>query len=104
MVEHLKRYTTLGMATEQGKTSNLAGLAIMAELTGKTIAETGSPCSPALRAGGDRRARRTPSRAGFPSRAPRADPSMVERPGAVFVNRASGGARNIIPSGASTIG
>ena len=40
-VEHLKRYTTLGMATEQGKTSNLAGLAIMAELTGKTIAETG---------------------------------------------------------------
>ena len=40
-VEHLKRYTTLGMATDQGKTSNLAGLAIMAELTGKTIAETG---------------------------------------------------------------
>ncbi len=26
-VEHLKRYTTLGMATDQGKTSNLAGLA-----------------------------------------------------------------------------
>jgi heterotetrameric sarcosine oxidase alpha subunit len=40
-VEHLKRYTTLGMATDQGKTSNLAGLAIMAELTGKTIAKTG---------------------------------------------------------------
>jgi methylglutamate dehydrogenase subunit C len=40
-VEHLKRYTTLGMATDQGKTSNLAGLAIMAELTGRTIAETG---------------------------------------------------------------
>src|SRR5436309_2679871 len=31
--EHLKRYTTLGMATDQGKTANLAGLAIMAELT-----------------------------------------------------------------------
>jgi glycine cleavage system aminomethyltransferase T len=29
------------MATDQGKTSNVAGLAIMAELTGKTIAETG---------------------------------------------------------------
>jgi methylglutamate dehydrogenase subunit C len=40
-VEHLKRYTTLGMATDQGKTSNLTGLAIMAELTGRTIAETG---------------------------------------------------------------
>ncbi|UWQ19295.1 sarcosine oxidase subunit alpha family protein [Jannaschia sp. M317] len=41
-VEHLKRYTTLGMATDQGKTSNIAGLAIMAELTGKTIAQTGT--------------------------------------------------------------
>lgn len=41
-VEHLKRYTTLGMATDQGKTSNLGGLAIMAELTGKSIPETGT--------------------------------------------------------------
>ncbi|RVC57558.1 sarcosine oxidase subunit alpha family protein, partial [Mesorhizobium sp. M2A.F.Ca.ET.046.02.1.1] len=30
-VEHLKRYTTLGMATDQGKNSNVPGLAIMAE-------------------------------------------------------------------------
>ena len=29
-VEHLKRYTTLGMATDQGKTTNVIGLAIMA--------------------------------------------------------------------------
>ncbi|MEP1942192.1 MAG: 2Fe-2S iron-sulfur cluster-binding protein, partial [Sulfitobacter sp.] len=28
-VEHLKRYTTLGMATDQGKTSNMGGFAIM---------------------------------------------------------------------------
>jgi len=41
-VEHLKRYTTLGMATDQGKTSNITGLAVMAELTGKTIPETGT--------------------------------------------------------------
>ena len=41
-VEHLKRYTTLGMATDQGKTSNLGGLAVMAELTGKSIPETGT--------------------------------------------------------------
>jgi NADPH-dependent 2,4-dienoyl-CoA reductase/sulfur reductase-like enzyme len=41
-VEHLKRYTTLGMATDQGKTSNLTGLAIMAELTGRIIAEAGT--------------------------------------------------------------
>ncbi|WP_371169716.1 sarcosine oxidase subunit alpha family protein [Aliiroseovarius sp. 2305UL8-7] len=41
-VEHLKRYTTLGMATDQGKTSNLGALAVMAELTGKTIPQTGT--------------------------------------------------------------
>ncbi len=41
-VEHLKRYTTLGMATDQGKTANVLGLAIMAETAGKTIAETGT--------------------------------------------------------------
>ncbi|MGL4312112.1 MAG: sarcosine oxidase subunit alpha family protein [Paracoccaceae bacterium] len=41
-VEHLKRYTTLGMATDQGKTGNVLGLAVMAGLTGKTIAETGT--------------------------------------------------------------
>ncbi|MEP3277305.1 MAG: sarcosine oxidase subunit alpha family protein [Stappiaceae bacterium] len=41
-VEHLKRYTTLGMATDQGKTSNMGGLAVMAELAGKTIPETGT--------------------------------------------------------------
>jgi len=41
-VEHLKRYTTLGMATDQGKTSNVLGLAIMAEHSGKSIPETGT--------------------------------------------------------------
>jgi sarcosine oxidase subunit alpha len=41
-VEHLKRYTTMGMATDQGKTSNIVGLAVMAEATGKTIAQTGT--------------------------------------------------------------
>lgn len=41
-VEHLKRYTTLGMATDQGKTSNMLGLAVMAQACGKTIPETGT--------------------------------------------------------------
>jgi sarcosine oxidase subunit alpha len=41
-VEHLKRYTTLGMAPDQGKLSNVNGLAIMAGLTGRTIEETGT--------------------------------------------------------------
>jgi sarcosine oxidase subunit alpha len=41
-VEHLKRYTTLGMATDQGKTSNVIGHALMAALSGRSIAETGT--------------------------------------------------------------
>ena len=41
-VEHLKRYTTLGMATDQGKTSNLNALAIVADAAGKALAEVGS--------------------------------------------------------------
>ena len=40
-VEHLKRYTTLGMAPDQGKTANMAGLAILAEQTGRGIPQTG---------------------------------------------------------------
>ena len=40
-VEHTKRYTTFGMATDQGKTSNLNGLGVISEATGKTIPEIG---------------------------------------------------------------
>ena len=41
-VEHLKRYTTLGMGTDQGRTSNVNGLAIMGSLTGRSIPEVGT--------------------------------------------------------------
>ena len=41
-VEHLKRYTTLGMATDQGKTANVTGLAILAEASGRAIPEVGT--------------------------------------------------------------
>jgi len=41
-VELLKRYTTLGMATDQGKTSNVNGLAIMAALTERSIPQVGA--------------------------------------------------------------
>ena len=41
-VEHMKRYTTLGMATDQGKLSNVGGLAVLAELAGRGIAEVGT--------------------------------------------------------------
>ncbi len=41
-VEHMKRYTTQGMATDQGKSSNIGALAILADATGRTISETGT--------------------------------------------------------------
>ena len=41
-VEHLKRYTTLGMGTDQGKTSNLNALAMMAALRGMQVQEVGT--------------------------------------------------------------
>ena len=40
-VEHVKRYTTTGMGTDQGKTSNVIALGIVSETTGQPIAELG---------------------------------------------------------------
>jgi sarcosine oxidase subunit alpha len=40
-IEHIKRYTTTGMATDQGKNSNMNALAIAAQALGKPIAEVG---------------------------------------------------------------
>jgi heterotetrameric sarcosine oxidase alpha subunit len=37
--EHTKRYTTLGMAPDQGKTANLNALALMAEVQGRDMAD-----------------------------------------------------------------
>jgi sarcosine oxidase subunit alpha len=85
-VEHLKRWTTLGMATDQGKTSNATAVAIMSELTGKSIPDTGTtifrppytPVSMAALGGGD---------TGVHFRARRLTPSHVwaQTQGAVFV-------------------
>ena len=41
-VEHAKRYTTLGMATDQGKISNINGLAILADQLGAEIPDVGT--------------------------------------------------------------
>jgi len=41
-VEHMKRYTTQGMAPDQGKNSNIGALAVLADATGKGIPETGT--------------------------------------------------------------
>ncbi|MEM6563480.1 MAG: sarcosine oxidase subunit alpha family protein [Pseudomonadota bacterium] len=41
-VEHAKRYTTLGMATDQGKLSNINGLAVLSDALGQPIPQTGT--------------------------------------------------------------
>ena len=41
-VEHTKRYTTLGMATDQGKLSNINGLAILSDALGTEIPKVGT--------------------------------------------------------------
>jgi sarcosine oxidase subunit alpha len=40
-IEHVKRYTTLGMATDQGKTSNLNGLQLVSNVENKIVPEVG---------------------------------------------------------------
>jgi sarcosine oxidase subunit alpha len=40
-VEHLKRYTTMGMGTDQGKTSNVNALALLAQTLGTDVASVG---------------------------------------------------------------
>ena len=41
-VEHVKRYTTLGMGTDQGKTSNMSGMALIAAWREMSIPEVGT--------------------------------------------------------------
>ncbi|MFN0116452.1 MAG: sarcosine oxidase subunit alpha family protein [Paracoccaceae bacterium] len=41
-VEHAKRYTTLGMATDQGKLSNINGLAVLSQALDRPIPATGT--------------------------------------------------------------
>src|SRR5690606_29425869 len=41
-VEHFKRYTTLGMATDQGKTSNINALGVMSDVLDDPIPKIGT--------------------------------------------------------------
>ena len=64
-IEHIKRYTTLGMGTDQGKLGNVAGIGVLAEVLGEEMGFVGTttfrpPYTPvtygaiAGRTGGDR--------------------------------------------------
>ena len=41
-VEHVKRYTALGFGTDQGKLANINGMAVLADMLGKSIPEVGT--------------------------------------------------------------
>jgi sarcosine oxidase subunit alpha len=41
-IEHVKRWTTLGMGTDQGKTGNVTGLGLLSQALGRAIADTGT--------------------------------------------------------------
>ncbi|MDB5402481.1 MAG: sarcosine oxidase alpha subunit [Rhodopila sp.] len=41
-VEHIKRYTTTGMATDQGKTSNMTALGLLSETLSRPVAQVGT--------------------------------------------------------------
>ena len=41
-IEHVKRYTTLGVGTEQGRTASVLGAAILAELKGEALSAVGA--------------------------------------------------------------
>jgi sarcosine oxidase subunit alpha len=86
-VEHMKRYTTCGMATDQGRIGALVASAVLAAARGVTLAEVGQtkprpylePVSFAALAGGEVRAHYKPKRR-LPLHA------WHERAGATFVN------------------
>jgi sarcosine oxidase subunit alpha len=40
-VEHVKRYTTTGMATDQGKTSNVNAIEVLSQILGKPVPQVG---------------------------------------------------------------
>jgi sarcosine oxidase, subunit alpha len=69
-VEHLKRYTTTGMATDQGKTSNVNALVLLGTATGREPSEVGTtkfrppytPVTLGALAGGRLHARQRPLR------------------------------------------
>ncbi|MDN5842488.1 MAG: sarcosine oxidase subunit alpha family protein [Alcaligenaceae bacterium] len=41
-IEHVKRYTAMGFGTDQGKLGNINGMAVLADVLGQSIPETGT--------------------------------------------------------------
>ncbi len=93
-VEHTKRYTTLGMATDQGKLSNINGLAVLSGRAERTDpAGRHHHLPPALHADLDGRDRRRGARRDLPAAAPHADARLARGQ-----RRALGAGRPLAPS------
>ena len=79
--EHAKRYTTLGMATDQGKTANVNGLAILAEARGDADPRGRHHDLPAaIHAGRDRQLRRPRARPALSADPAHRDPRLARAP------------------------
>ena len=79
-VEHLKRYTTLGMGTDQGKLANIVGIALLAEEVGQPIAAgRHDDVSTAVFAGDTRRVSGPRSRSGRRADALQCDARLARR-------------------------
>ena len=78
-IEHVKRYTTTGMATDQGKTSGLNALATVAALPARGSRSRADHVSSALYAGDVRRARRHCARRAVRAGAAHADTTGPRR-------------------------
>jgi hypothetical protein len=81
-VEHAKRYTTLGMATDQGKLSNINGLAVLAQSRGEPIPQVGTTTfRPPYTPISHRRHRGRGAGKALPADPPHAAPRLASRAG-----------------------
>ena len=80
-IEHVKRYTTIGTAADQGKTSGVVASAIAAAILGQEVGAVGVPTyRPPVRPGQLRAARRPRPRRPARPHPGHADPRLARRP------------------------
>ena len=97
-VEHAKRYTTLGMATDQGKTSNVNGIALLAKHRSRSIADDRHDHVPsALHTHRHGRDGRAPPRHGLPPDPLRTVASVGQRTRRFVHRERSMAARAVVP-------
>ena len=99
-IEHVKRYTTTGMATDQGKTSNMSVLGIVADTLKRPVPQVGHHHLPhAVHAGDLRRADRRAPRSALRRGARDALPRLGQRARRAVRGRRPVETRARIPAG-----